>query len=137
MARNKASIGDASRTVRANSMSSPSPGFRLSRPTAGVAELSQDARNHLRARRVGVRQLIFEAEALPLEGAHLVERQDLDPFDVLHRRHEPCEPGHVRGIVAESWHQHEADPYRLADARQPFGKVEGWLHILLGDALVG
>ena len=45
--------------------------------------------------------LVVEAHGLPLERTHLVERLDLDPFDVLHGRHETGDALDIGRIVGE------------------------------------
>ena len=82
---------------------------------AGIAELSSTRATSSGegAERVG--KLVVEAHGFPLECAHLMERQDLDPFDIFHRRDEPGDALDIGGIVGEAGHQHEADPDRLSE----------------------
>src|SRR5262245_32195125 len=121
MARNKASIGDASsisrttsiiplpcieaRTIRSARLStlqvvSYENSLRSSRVTAGCAKLVENAFDQLGRGCRRVAKLVVEAQGLPLEGAHLVEGQHLDPLDILHRRQEMGDAGDIGWIVA-------------------------------------
>ena len=60
-----------------------------------------------------------EPEPLPLEAAHLVERQHLDALDVAEPGGELRRLRQVVQVVGQPRHQHEADPDRLAARREP------------------
>src|ERR1043166_2506939 len=65
--------------------------------------------------------VVNQPPGFPFERAELMERLDLDPFDVLHGRDEPRDPVDIGGVVGEAGHQREPHPDRLADRRQPPG----------------
>jgi hypothetical protein len=57
-----------------------------------------------------VEELVLETHGLPLEQTHLVERLNLDPFDVFHGRNEPSYAVDIRRIVGFAGNKREADP---------------------------
>src|SRR5260221_13455058 len=63
-----------------------------------------------RCERIGM--LVFKIHRLPLEGAKLMERLNLDPLDVLHRPDEFGDPFDVCRIVRQARHKREANPHR-------------------------
>src|SRR5580692_11452949 len=69
-------------------------------------------------------EFVVELDGLPFEGAKLVKRLHLDPFDVFHRRHEPRDAVDVGGIVGESGHQGKSYPDWLAERTEPLGKTQ-------------
>src|SRR5215218_7076604 len=85
IARNSASKGEDSSKVRTTSII----GILSSCATARLPELSQDTRYQVRGGRRMIKELVGEPHGFPFESAHLMERKDLDPFDVAHRRYEP------------------------------------------------
>src|SRR6187399_3359352 len=96
-----------------SNMISGLPKLASAHPAACRAELPDHPIHQLPAGRRSIEKLVVEPDRLPLEGAHLVERLHLDPFDVLHRRNEPGDALDVGGIVGLSGDKREADPRRL------------------------
>ena len=66
-----------------------------------------------------------------------MERQDLDPLDVAHRRDEPGDALDIGGIVGQARDQHEPHPDRLAEGRQPLGELQGRAYVLTDGAAIG
>src|SRR5262249_39422996 len=118
---------------------SPNKDLRISR-LAGTAscraKLLDNSVHKFGRRRRRVSVLVFEIHCLPLELAHLVERLNLDPFDILHRRDEFGDAIDISRIIGESRHEGEAYPHGLVQFRKAFGKAQGWRQITAGDRLV-
>src|SRR6266403_2693588 len=113
MARKAVSIGWLPMISRARSSMSDLPGStcsQLAYSTARVTELSDDSVHHVPAGWRRIEVLVFEANRLPLERSHLVERLHLHPLDVLHGRDKSRDTVDVRRIVGRARHQREADP---------------------------
>src|SRR3954451_13211428 len=108
MARNAARIGCVPMMSRARSNISIISCwlwtlFRQSTDLAPrLAELRQHPAHQGGRRRVGIGMLVFKIHRLPLERAKLVERLDLDPLDVLHRRDEFGDALDIRRIVRQA-----------------------------------
>src|SRR5260370_29067116 len=116
MARKAVSMGWLPMISRARSNMSDLPRStfgRLACSTARVTELSDDSVHQVPARWRRIEVLVFEANRLPLERSHLVERLHLHPLHVLHGRDKSCDTVDVRRIVGRAWHQREAGPDRL------------------------
>src|SRR3954454_24321107 len=116
MVRNIVSIGWLLMMSRARSSICLSPGGlkrRLADAATRIAELPDHPVHQIAAWGLRISQLVFEIQGLPLEFTHLVERLHLDPFDVLHRRHESGDSLDVGGIVGLARNQREANPDRL------------------------
>ena len=87
-------------------------------------------------RRLDVLQRVVEAEPLPLEAAHLVERQHLDALDVAESGRELGDLRQVVSIVGQARHEHEADPDRLAARREPARERQRRLDVHAGERRV-
>src|SRR3954454_15470708 len=122
-----------------SSMIAPGPAGSLlsTNVAARITELADHAVHQVLVRRLCVRELVRQSHRLPLEGAHLMERLDLDPFDVPHRRDEACDALDVGGVVRLARNEGEAHPYRLRHGRQAFGEAKRRRHIAPGDAKIG
>src|SRR5260370_2009917 len=107
MARKAVSMGWLPMISRARSNMSDLPGStssRLACSTARVTELSDDSVHQVPARWRRIEVLVFEANRLPLERSHLVERLHLHPLPVLHRRHKSPPTFDVRRTVRRACH---------------------------------
>src|SRR3954454_3880883 len=102
MARKAVRIGWLPRVSRASSsmLALPDQMRVLARATARGSELSKNPVDQFRAWCRCIVVLVVEAHRLPLEGTHLMKWLDLNPFHVLHRRHEACDTLDVGRIVS-------------------------------------
>src|ERR1700757_2286510 len=86
--------------------------------SAGLASRGTELFDHpvhqIAAGRLGVFELVVEADRLPLERTHLVEWLHFHPLDVLHGRDKFCDAVDVGGVVGLAGYQREANPDRLS-----------------------
>src|SRR5262249_12666966 len=98
-----------------------SPDTVLASAAAGGTEDIQRRADLLRRGGGRFGKAIFLPERLPLEAAHLMEWQHLDPFNIRHRRNELRDLLDVPGSIRQAGNQHEAHPDRLTHRVQPPG----------------
>src|SRR5690625_6245832 len=77
-------------------------------------------------------QRIRPPELLPFRCTHLMEGQNLDPFNIGQRGHETGEAVDIGWIIRQTRHEHEADPRRLAELVKAPGEPQWRIHRLAG-----
>src|SRR5436190_24301912 len=69
-------------------------------------------------------ELVLDAELIPLELAHLMERQHIYAFHIAERPGEPGEFCDVVRVVRQPRYQHVPQPYRFPAGREGLRKIE-------------
>src|SRR4029077_468339 len=120
MARNAVRMGWVSIIWRASSIMAKSPVDLLMRKTrspdaaACRAKLLHHSLDELGCCRGRVGAFVLEVHRLPLEGTHLMEWLDLDPFDIFHRGDKFGDAFDIRRVIGLARYQRETHPGRLA-----------------------